>query len=201
MDMKIFLDAANQYSNANHLSQGYLPGVILFREGDEGTDIYVLQKGCVAVVRNGIKIASIREPGAILGEMSSLLSQRRSATLRVEEPAQLIRMTAAQFRELVMQYPQAGNNIAEMMAERIARDGAREEQDRRKFQTQIVEHEQFIKTVYMLVQRLKEKQPSPAILALHEVLFSNTVARVGLPIHEINTSKLPEFFKTLLKEV
>lgn len=200
MDTRAFLDAAVQYSDANQLSRGYPPGEVLFHEGDEGTDIYVLQKGCVAVVRNNIKIAGVREPGAILGEMSSLLSQRRSATLRIEEPSRLIRLTAAQFQDLLLQYPHAGNHIAEMMAQRIARDAVREEQDRRKYDMRIREHEEFLKIVYTLINLLKERQPSPAIQALHEVLFSNPGARIGLPIHEIPSSKLPEFFRTLLKD-
>ena len=198
MESQEFLSEAVKYAESHQLTKGYPTGTILFREGDDGTDLYILRKGSVAVLRGGTKIATLREAGSILGEMSTLLSQKRSATLRVEEASQLIVLTPAQFKELITQYPSAGTFVAELLASRIARDVKREELERQKLTDVIAAHEKFMKTVYTLSKLLKERQPTPVADAFHDLLFSNVTARVGLPPGEIDARRLPPLFQSLV---
>jgi CRP/FNR family cyclic AMP-dependent transcriptional regulator len=60
------------------------PGEALVREGEESGDLYILESGRLIVERQGVKIAEIKEPGALVGEMSVLLSKESSATVRAE---------------------------------------------------------------------------------------------------------------------
>src|SRR4051812_45706931 len=60
------------------------PGDILTHEGEQGGSLYVLESGRLVVERQGVKIAEIKEPGAIIGEMSVLLGNESSATVRAE---------------------------------------------------------------------------------------------------------------------
>ena len=63
------------------------PGEILVREGDPGGDLYVLETGKLIVERDGVDIATITEPGALVGEMSCLLGIDASATVRADKAA------------------------------------------------------------------------------------------------------------------
>jgi CRP/FNR family cyclic AMP-dependent transcriptional regulator len=59
-------------------------GDVLISEGDAGGELYVLELGSLLVERDGIQIATIDEPGALIGEMSVLLGVDHSATVRAE---------------------------------------------------------------------------------------------------------------------
>jgi CRP/FNR family cyclic AMP-dependent transcriptional regulator len=59
-------------------------GDVLIAEGDAGGELYVLELGSLVVERDGIQIATIDEPGALIGEMSVLLGVDHSATVRAE---------------------------------------------------------------------------------------------------------------------
>ena len=59
-------------------------GEALITEGDEGGELYVLESGCLSVERDGVVIARIDEPGALIGEMAVLLGTDNSATVRAE---------------------------------------------------------------------------------------------------------------------
>lgn len=56
-------------------------GQSLVRQGDEGTDVFLLFDGVIQVIHDGQVINEVG-PGAILGEMALVDSARRNATLR-----------------------------------------------------------------------------------------------------------------------
>ncbi|MBK8085002.1 MAG: cyclic nucleotide-binding domain-containing protein [Devosia sp.] len=59
-------------------------GERLISEGDFSGEIYVLEHGRLLVERNGITIAGIAEPGALIGEMSVLLGTDHTADVTAE---------------------------------------------------------------------------------------------------------------------
>lgn len=60
-------------------------GEVLIAAGDEPSgDMYVLETGRLGVERDGVPLATIAEPGALIGEMSVLLGTAHSATVRAE---------------------------------------------------------------------------------------------------------------------
>ena len=63
------------------------PGEILITEGAKGGDLYVLETGKLTVERDGVTIASIAEPGALIGEMSVLNGTPNTATVRATTAA------------------------------------------------------------------------------------------------------------------
>ncbi len=65
------------------------PGERLIVEGDAGGELYVLQSGRLIVSRDGVDIASIVEPGALIGEMSVLLGIDHSATVRADRQSDI----------------------------------------------------------------------------------------------------------------
>ena len=60
------------------------PGEVLLVQGEAGGDLFVLETGQLVVERDGIKLATISQPGTPIGEMSVLLGIRNSATVRAE---------------------------------------------------------------------------------------------------------------------
>lgn len=63
------------------------PGEELVTRGDEGGELYVLESGRLIVERDGVTLATIAEPGALIGEMAVLLGNDHSASVRAETAA------------------------------------------------------------------------------------------------------------------
>jgi CRP-like cAMP-binding protein len=54
-----------------------------------GGELFVLEQGSLLVERDGIELATITEPGALIGEMSVLLGIDHSATVRALAPTRV----------------------------------------------------------------------------------------------------------------
>jgi len=65
----------------------YEAGETVFAEGTKTGRLLILQKGAVAIVKNGIEIATVAEPGAMFGELSALLDQPHGADVHTLEPS------------------------------------------------------------------------------------------------------------------
>jgi len=63
----------------------YQPGEIILAEGSKTGRLWILKKGTVAVVRQGIEIAKVAEPGAVFGDLSALLDAPHTADVRALE--------------------------------------------------------------------------------------------------------------------
>ena len=61
-------------------------GEKLIEAGEAGGELFVLVSGKLAVERDGVEIARIADPGALIGEMSVLLGVDHSATVRALTP-------------------------------------------------------------------------------------------------------------------
>jgi hypothetical protein len=57
----------------------FSPNTIIMKQGDEGTNLYILETGKVKVIMNGIFVCDI-ERGALFGELSLLFNYPRFAT-------------------------------------------------------------------------------------------------------------------------
>ena len=83
----------------------YPAGMILFRENDIGTVMYLVLSGAIKVFTSNsqgeVKILSIITKGESLGELSLLDGKPRSATAQVIEDATLMSLTEKKFNELL----------------------------------------------------------------------------------------------------
>src|SRR5687768_16736256 len=96
----------------------------LFLEGDPGDGLYLLLAGEINVVKrgkDGEHVLAKLEPGAVLGEMSLVTADARSATGRALTQASVLRLPAAQFRSLLEAGSSAALKIAAAIAEVLAR--------------------------------------------------------------------------------
>ena len=78
--------------------------------------LLILRTGAVAVLREGVEIATVREPGAVFGELSVLLDQPHSADVRALEVSQFYVADAA---TLLRVDPVALLYVATVLARRL----------------------------------------------------------------------------------
>ncbi|MBI2388953.1 MAG: Crp/Fnr family transcriptional regulator [Deltaproteobacteria bacterium] len=81
-------------------------GSILFREGERGEEMFVIQSGQVRIVKrvaNGDKVLATLGPGEFLGEMAILNSKPRTATAQVTDdgPARVLAIDAKRFEHMI----------------------------------------------------------------------------------------------------
>jgi CRP/FNR family cyclic AMP-dependent transcriptional regulator len=94
-------------------------GTVLFREGDPGGEMYVVQRGKVSIsARVGAveKVLSTLGQGEFFGEMSILNHAPRSATAACLEDCQLLVVDARTFEAMV----RASSEIAVRMIQKLA---------------------------------------------------------------------------------
>jgi CRP/FNR family cyclic AMP-dependent transcriptional regulator len=65
------------------------PQGVLVAEGARSGKLYILKSGDLEVVRDGSVVAAISDPGAVVGEISALLDQPHSATVRSRSGAEV----------------------------------------------------------------------------------------------------------------
>jgi len=65
------------------------PGTHLTTEGTRSGQLYILESGTLTVKREGVALATIDTPGAIVGEMAVLLGIPHSATVVAKDEARV----------------------------------------------------------------------------------------------------------------
>jgi CRP/FNR family transcriptional regulator, cyclic AMP receptor protein len=92
---------------------------MVFAEGTKTGKLLILKEGAVAIVKGGTEIATLAEPGAVLGELSALLDQPHGADVRALEASEFYIADAA---TLLGDDPAALLYVTMMLARRL--DGA-----------------------------------------------------------------------------
>jgi CRP/FNR family cyclic AMP-dependent transcriptional regulator len=63
----------------------YVPGETVLDAGSTTGQLFFLRTGVVEVVRDGLQIATVSEPGAVFGEISIILDKPHTANVRALE--------------------------------------------------------------------------------------------------------------------
>src|SRR5947199_4774323 len=66
----------------------FQPGETVLAAGSKTGLLLILSKGAVTIVKEGVEIAKVTEPGAVFGELSALLDQPHAADVRALEISQ-----------------------------------------------------------------------------------------------------------------
>ncbi len=100
----------------------YGGGEVLFQENQAGRSMYMLVSGKAQVVKQvkgrGEQELAVVGPGAIVGEMSLLLEQPRSATVRLMEDSQVIRMNPRAFKKLASDHAEFVEHLSHLVEAR-----------------------------------------------------------------------------------
>ncbi len=98
-------------------------GTVLFREGEPGKEMYVVQSGRVNVSKKAgdvEKILASLGPGEFLGEMSILNNRPRSATATCAEDARLLVVDAKTFEAMIRGNAEIAIRMIKKLADRLA---------------------------------------------------------------------------------
>ena len=104
-------------------------GEYLFNEGDKGESLYFVGSGSVLVVLKALnqkeRILRKYKSGTILGEMAIYTGENRTASVRIEEDAQLFRLDKEKLEEMSRKFPASTaalhTYIVRVLAERLGR--------------------------------------------------------------------------------
>jgi small-conductance mechanosensitive channel/CRP-like cAMP-binding protein len=122
----------------------YAPGEVIVHQGDETTELYVIEHGevVVSVQRNGaaaVEVARLRA-GKFFGEMALVTGDKRQATVRAGAECQLLSVGREAVQRIMEKAPDLAERISAVLAERQAelevRSAAAEEKKEREARVQ-----------------------------------------------------------------
>jgi CRP-like cAMP-binding protein len=97
-------------------------GEFVFREGDLGTEMYILQEGQVAILKElegKEQQLAVLEKGDFFGEMSLLEDLPRTASARALEECKLIRINGSTFDQMLRTKPEIAVRIMRKLSRRL----------------------------------------------------------------------------------
>lgn len=97
-------------------------GTVLFREGDPGKEMYVIQSGKITVskkVRDVEKVLGTLGQGEFVGEMAIISNKPRSATASVAEEAKLLVIDSRTFEAMVRANAEIAVRMIKKLTERL----------------------------------------------------------------------------------
>jgi CRP/FNR family cyclic AMP-dependent transcriptional regulator len=80
--------AAFMKSLASCQVSSFAPGQAVLAAGSKTGQLYLLRHGMVEVMRDGLRIATVAEPGAVFGELAVILDKPHTADVRALEPSE-----------------------------------------------------------------------------------------------------------------
>jgi CRP-like cAMP-binding protein len=98
-------------------------GTVLFREGETGKEMFVLQAGRVMItktVRDTEKTLAVLGPGEFFGEMALISNKPRNATAVVEEAARLLVIDPKTFEGMIRGNSEIAVRMIKKLAERLS---------------------------------------------------------------------------------
>ncbi|MDR2110465.1 MAG: cyclic nucleotide-binding domain-containing protein, partial [Spirochaetaceae bacterium] len=100
-------------------------GDIVLKEGEVSDYLYYISSGKYTVFHNRKQVGTLSPQDIFMGEMSFLLNQRRSASVRAETPGKLILLTRDNFVNVIREYPHYGIFLSKLLAKRLVRSNDR----------------------------------------------------------------------------
>lgn len=123
-DGQPLVPAADLAAWAGHLeSQLFGQGETVFRQGEAGDCCYVVLagqlEGRITHRETGATTTFTAGPGAVVGEMSLVTGLPRTAGISVKESAELLRIPAPEFAELLGKHAGLVEQVSQLVAERV----------------------------------------------------------------------------------
>src|SRR5215467_4702741 len=98
-------------------------GTVLFREGEPGKEMFVLQSGKVAIskhVRDVEKVLATLGPGEFFGEMAIISNKPRNATATVAEEAKVLVIDPKTFEGMIRGNSEIAVRMIKKLSERLS---------------------------------------------------------------------------------
>ncbi|WP_104980434.1 Crp/Fnr family transcriptional regulator [Sorangium cellulosum] len=100
----------------------YVPGDVLFREGESGDVMFVIQSGAVRITKSVAgedKLLAVLGPGEFVGEMAILNQKPRNATATVTEPSRCLVIEARKLEAMLQTNAEIAFRLIKKLAKRL----------------------------------------------------------------------------------
>lgn len=98
-------------------------GTVLFREGEPGKEMFVIQSGKIAIskrVRDVEKVLAVLGPGEFFGEMAIISNKPRNASASVNDDAKLLVIDPKTFEAMIRGNAEIAVRMIKKLAERLS---------------------------------------------------------------------------------
>jgi CRP-like cAMP-binding protein len=96
-------------------------GDIVFTQGEKSSYLYYIVSGQFEIIANGKRVSILTPEDIFLGEMSFLLDNRRSATVKSMGRGVLIKISKEAFINSIKERPHYGIFLARLLAQRLVK--------------------------------------------------------------------------------
>jgi len=103
----------------NITNEHFAPGETIVRQGDVGDRLYVIRKGEVAVLKDGVQVALLHA-GDYFGEMALLSSEPRNASVRAIQPSDILAVNKGDFTKLLAGFPEFKSGLSALASRRAS---------------------------------------------------------------------------------
>jgi CRP-like cAMP-binding protein len=150
-------------------------GQFVFREGQAGDDMYIIESGLIEIVRQvrGNDPIAVLEPGDFFGEMAILEDQPRFAGARAKGNCRLLKIDRAAFGELLQQNFEIAVRIMRKLAMRLRRT----EQNLQQVSTELIDLKKRLTS-----ETRNNVVPAPAPAAVVPVVVANAPTKLKMKL-------------------
>jgi CRP-like cAMP-binding protein len=155
------------------------PGTVIFKEGDVGNEMYVIQSGKINITkssRDQEKLLVTLGPGAFFGEMAIINNKPRSASAVVEESARLLVIGPKTFDAMIRGNAEIAVRMIKILAQRL------QEADEQIENLMLKDHNSRV--VHFLTHLATKGQPVPGG-TLVDIDSERLSAKIGLEVTQI----------------
>jgi CRP-like cAMP-binding protein len=149
-------------------------GQFVFREGDPGNEMFIIEAGEIEILRRvrGPAPLAILEPGDFFGEMAVLEDQPRFASARAKTGCRLLRVDRSAFATLIQDNFEIAVRIMRKLAVRLRRT----EQSLQQVGTELTDLKKRLSAQTASLDKMQQESDVPPSKAAQEVLLKLTHA-------------------------
>lgn len=100
----------------------YSPGEILFKQGDQGENMYWIESGALAILQGKLSnpaLLTFRHPGHVVGEIALLENIPRTASVVTVHPTHLRCLNKEKFQEILANIPGVSLELMRLLSSRL----------------------------------------------------------------------------------
>ena len=98
-----------------------LPGETIITQGEEADGFYILHSGQVEVLKDGVLLSVLQQPGALFGEMGGMVNKPRTCSVRAKGPTKVIHVITTNMKEFILKNPDTVTEIFKTLSGRLDR--------------------------------------------------------------------------------
>lgn len=113
------IDEIFNYPELNKYLTSFKAGQIIFIEGDDTQDLFILASGEIEIIKGNNKISEITKKGEFFGEMSFLMGAKRTASAKAISDVTAIRILKSEINNFLNEFPMVAKEITIVLAQRL----------------------------------------------------------------------------------